>query len=265
MSNFSNAFTPNAEAIAVALLGPSTSRTKYSLRWGRKGSLAVNISGKRAGRFHDFENGTGGDLVDLVQYVNGSTRAGALAWLREFSNTAPLSQKQDVELLNNLHSRPSLRWSPKAQRIWEHTVSVPGTLGEIYQRGRCCYVPEANDLRFAHAFGPYPPSLVARVTDFLSGAPMSLFFVQLDAATGMKLAKRNLGDHAVSGGVVRLSPCVEVGGSLGLAEGIETALSVIAEGRGPVWATLATETSVRFSRPASFRRSMCGRTVTRPV
>jgi phage/plasmid primase-like uncharacterized protein len=50
--------------------------------------------------------------------------------------------------------------------------------------------------------------------------------------------KRLLAGHRKTGGVIRLTEDAEVTQALGLAEGIETALSVMADGWTPVWASV---------------------------
>jgi len=49
-----------------------------------------------------------------------------------------------------------------------------------------------------------------------------------------------------AGGCVKLSPDDDVTMGLGIAEGIETALSVMATGWSPVWATLSASTMANF-------------------
>lgn len=247
MGALSSPFLPYTEDIAVSLLGAPTYRSRNELRWGRKGSFCVWIGGPHTGRFKDFETGPGGDLLDLVQEKMGCNRASALEWLRSFTgevrpSVAPLTQSSAAP------SQP-LVWSTEAQTIWNRSVPLKGTLGEDYLKARKCYVPDVSDLRFLQA-GKHPPALVARVTDFVTGAPMTLAFIRLDPQSGRKAsgpgAKTCLWGHRKSGGVVRLSRFVEVGGRLGVAEGIETAMTVIAEGHGPVWAALGADNLKRL-------------------
>ncbi|MCV0352560.1 MAG: toprim domain-containing protein [Nitratireductor sp.] len=79
---------------------------------------------------------------------------------------------------------------------------------------------------------------------------MTLAFVRLDPRTGYKTcgarAKTMLLGHKLSGGIVRLAETVEAGGRIGVAEGIETALSIMASGHGPVWATLGSNNLAKF-------------------
>ena len=59
--------------VATALLGEANRQlsSKRELRFGRKGSLAVLTRGKKAGWWYDHENGVGGDLINLIEHVQG--------------------------------------------------------------------------------------------------------------------------------------------------------------------------------------------------
>src|SRR5262245_23522181 len=55
-----------AEFIAPALLGEPTSINRHELRWGRRGSVSLRLTGKKRGLWCDFKSGEGGDLLDLI-------------------------------------------------------------------------------------------------------------------------------------------------------------------------------------------------------
>ncbi len=78
-------FAALAEPVARELLGAPNARLscKDELRFGSNGSLKVAISGKAAGTFTDFENGTGGGLLDLIGREVGGDRKSATEWLRK--------------------------------------------------------------------------------------------------------------------------------------------------------------------------------------
>ena len=61
--------------VAVALLGEPSSRTGRELRYGRRGSLSVDLAG---GHWFDHEAGEGGGVVELVTRERGDV-AEALA------------------------------------------------------------------------------------------------------------------------------------------------------------------------------------------
>ena len=67
--------------VANRLLGsPSFIETPGVLRWGHKGRMRVDT---RRGRWHDFESGESGGVVDLVTHSTSLTRPEAIRWLRE--------------------------------------------------------------------------------------------------------------------------------------------------------------------------------------
>ena len=76
------------EPVVRDLLGepnPRLSRpNRGELRYGTRGSLLVKIPpNSRAGQWYDFEAGTGGGLISLVEHIQGTPRAEAISWLRD--------------------------------------------------------------------------------------------------------------------------------------------------------------------------------------
>lgn len=131
------------------------------------------------------------------------------------------------------------------QRLWREAACLTGSLAERYLARRGI-VAGSPDLRFLARtpLGPkgavqFLPALVAAVRNDLGILALHRTF--LDAKTG-KIAKfdgpkRALG--SLGRGAVRLHG--PRGGKLGLAEGIETALSAKQLSGIPCWATLGTE------------------------
>nr|BDD44738.1 hypothetical protein 4 [Rhodospirillaceae bacterium] len=73
------------EPVARALLGEPNARASNgsTLRWGTHGSLAVTISGDKAGTWFDHENNEGGGTIDLVTRGTGLKDREAVAWIEE--------------------------------------------------------------------------------------------------------------------------------------------------------------------------------------
>jgi putative DNA primase/helicase len=127
-------------------------------------------------------------------------------------------------------------------RIWARTLPLRGTLAEVYLEHRHCVLPPADsDLRFLPSSERYPPSLCALITDAVTNKPMSLHFTRLASdgrgKAGTERDKTLLKYHRKAGGVIRLWPDTDVRYGLGIAEGIETALSA-GHAFTPVWATV---------------------------
>jgi hypothetical protein len=134
--------------------------------------------------------------------------------------------------------------SDYGRALWSECVGLAGTTGAAYLRARSCVVPPADGHLRYHPALKHPPSgiagpaLVALVTDAASGQPLTLHRTWI-LASGEKAPvdppRMLLGGHRKAGGVVRLWPDEAVTMGLGLAEGIETALS-LAHAYTPVWA-----------------------------
>lgn len=127
--------------------------------------------------------------------------------------------------------------------LWAKCQPLKGTLGEQYLLHRRCIVPP-GDLRFHPSLTHKPsgksgPALVALITDAITGLPMSLHRTWITSAGKADLIPPRLllGGHAKQGGVIRLWSDEYVTQGLGVAEGIETALS-LAHAYQPVWACI---------------------------
>jgi hypothetical protein len=77
------------EALAGELLGKPAVKTARVWRFGRKGSLVVNVGGPRAGRWYSFEAGQGGDALDLVAWVRQTRLSEALSFGRAWLGGRP--------------------------------------------------------------------------------------------------------------------------------------------------------------------------------
>lgn len=126
--------------------------------------------------------------------------------------------------------------------LWSACKPLAGiALGYLESR-RCRIPPADGDLRYhlslAHPTGYVGPALVARITDAVTGQPMSLHrtWVLPDGRKAdVDPPRLLLGGHRKQGGVIRLWPNEAVTTGLGVAEGVETALSLAWAGM-PVWA-----------------------------
>jgi hypothetical protein len=77
-------FSSRIGDIARHLLGEPNARLSNprTLRFGRKGALAVYTDGNRRGFWRDFATGDHGGALDLIVRERGGDRAEAFAWLR---------------------------------------------------------------------------------------------------------------------------------------------------------------------------------------
>ncbi|WJF91157.1 toprim domain-containing protein [Paraburkholderia bonniea] len=128
--------------------------------------------------------------------------------------------------------------------LWKDCKSLSGT-ALAYLNARHCRIPPADgDLRYhaslKHPSGYVGPALVALVTDVVTGEPMSLHrtWIRPDGRKAdIDSPRLLLSGHRKQGGVIRLWPDEAVTVGLGIAEGIESALS-LAWAYVPVWACI---------------------------
>jgi hypothetical protein len=135
-----------------------------------------------------------------------------------------------------------------ARRTWRETVGLRGTLGETYLRARGCAIPPVDsECRFHRNLLHWPsgehfPALVARVssaTDAAKSLTLHVTFLSPDGGGKAPVERSKLlWPHLpAKSGVIRLWPDDAVTYGLGVAEGIESALS-LAHALQPVWSLI---------------------------
>jgi putative DNA primase/helicase len=143
-----------------------------------------------------------------------------------------------------------------AMRIWSSARIIAETPAERYLRQRAILVA-SGELRFhpRTPLGPRPftqfrPALIAAVRDETGLVGIHRTF--LDHRTGRlaTLPNPKLGLGRFGSGAVRLAPAAA---RLGLAEGLETALSAMMLFGMPCWATLGTQRFGLVTLPAGVR------------
>jgi len=136
------------------------------------------------------------------------------------------------------------RLSDWGHRLWQECVPLDG-LALDYLTARSCVIPPVDgDLRWhpklRHPSGVAGPALVALVTNAQTAEPISLHRTWIGAGgekAALEPARALLGGHRKAGGVIRLWPDDAVTTGLGIAEGVETALS-LAHAYRPVWSAI---------------------------
>jgi len=133
--------------------------------------------------------------------------------------------------------------SPWGRALWEATHELSGTAVEYLRHRRCVIPPRYGALRWhpqlKHPSGYTGAGLVALISDIHSDKPLSLHRTWI-TATGkadVHPPRLQLAGHSLKGGVIKLWPDQDVGHTLGIAEGIETALS-LAHSVQPVWSCI---------------------------
>jgi putative DNA primase/helicase len=145
-----------------------------------------------------------------------------------------------------------------ALRVWRESKPAAGlTLVERYLRGRGIAIPVPPTIRFhpnlRHPSGVYAPAMVAAVEHVRSGNTVIAIhrtWLRDDGNGKAALDPQKAALGPIAGGAVRLTP---TGETLALAEGIETALSVLQATAVPIWATLGTANLSRVELPDCVR------------
>lgn len=135
--------------------------------------------------------------------------------------------------------------SQLGQELFASCTGLRGTTGERYLMARnCALPPDDGDLRYhpnlRHFSGYTGPALVALVTHAVTRVPMTLHrtWIRSDGKKAdVDPPRMLLGGHRKAGGVIRLWPDECVTHSLGIAEGIETALT-LATVLKPAWSLI---------------------------
>ncbi len=203
----------------------------------RTPSFTIN---DQRGAFHCFGCGANGDHVDWLKHREGLTFSEALNRLDGDGRPQPTNggvapvprdkPKEDTD---------SIAW---ALSLWDAALSAYGTLVETYlhNRGVDILLPEA--LRFAPALresqtGRFYPAMLAAIVDGageLIGVHRTYLRSDGRGKAPIPAAKKVAG--RIAGGTIQLAP---PGPLLGLAEGIETALSVTQATGVPCWAAVS--------------------------
>lgn len=135
--------------------------------------------------------------------------------------------------------------SPHGRELWAACKAISGPARDYLMARGCVIPPRDGDLRW-HPSLRHPPSgyegpaLVALLTDAETNEPRTLHRTWVKAS-GQKAPvdppRMLLGGHRKAGAVCRLWPDEAVTLGLGIAEGVETGLS-LAHGMQPVWACI---------------------------
>ena len=135
--------------------------------------------------------------------------------------------------------------------LWNSTLKLSGVALQYLAYRRCVIPPEGSHLRWhpslKHPSGYVGPALVSLVTNIHSREPLSLHrtWITAHGKADLETPRLPLANHSLKDGVIRLYPDDWVTNRLGIAEGIETALSM-AWAFNPVWSTIDSGHLTKF-------------------
>jgi hypothetical protein len=200
--------------------------------------------------YHCFGCGAHGDAMDWLQRARGLSLSDAVTYLGGDRAAAQKSLSGDETKVPKNFSGPlpalrlpdpdALRKLATARRTWTEALPPHGTPVEIYLAVRGVHLPDADVLRW-HPRCPHEggtlPAMVALmtepVTDEFRGIHRTFLKADGTGKADVPKPKMMLGGS----GIIQLADLHDIGTGLALAEGLETALSVMQVlGWGPVWA-----------------------------
>jgi putative DNA primase/helicase len=225
----------------------------------KNGSCVITMSGMHAGDWIDFDCGEGGGPIDALARATGLSGRELFAYAAKLVGVSPNGGGVTPGNMSTRLQSPRKDAGREIDLIVAAAMPIAGTVAEYYLKSRSLADPAASDLVFhaglAHRESRTShPAMVAIVRN-QSGKRIAIHRTWLSAGGNGKanVEKPRMMLGPVTGGAVRLA---EIGSDkvLGVAEGIETALSVMAACPNlPVWATLSAAGLERVVLPPEVR------------
>ncbi|QGM96257.1 DUF7146 domain-containing protein [Methylocystis parvus] len=145
-----DALNDRAVELVSYLLGAEPNRrlsNRRAKRWGRKGSFALALTGRKRGLYYDHEAQEGGDLFHLIRKYAVRDFAGAVQWACDWlgwgEGHAPEPRKSDMlrRERQEREAREAARQAAEdakraaiAKRKFAEARPIEGTPGEVYLR-----------------------------------------------------------------------------------------------------------------------------------
>lgn len=203
------------DEIAVSLLGDPQQRDRRELRWGTKGSLALDLT---KALWYDHERGEGGDIIALAMRELRCSFIEAARWLAQYSGAAMPATRRATS--TDEQSRLSY-----ARRLWAEARPLAGSEGERYFAHRGLLLPEPIRLRLRYHYGKR--AVVCAFRSMVDHEVTGVQLLPLDAP------KKSHG--ILKGSAVMLLPGT---GTLTVSEGVASAIGALNKGltEGALWA-----------------------------
>lgn len=228
--------------LARYLLGEPNRRmsNRRELRFGRNGSLSVEIAGKKVGSWFDHsgelccpDGKSYGGPFDLIMAAHHCGFRDALDTARDFlgSPRPDTAHEAPAIVLRSTADDDEAARIARAMSCWDRSVDPRGTVVEEYLRSRWIVLPDgvAGDvIRFCAS----PRMMVALMRDIHTDEPCGIHRTFL-TPEGAKIEKRMLG--RAKGAAIKLSPDEDVTSGLHIGEGIESTLSGMYVDLLPAW------------------------------
>jgi phage/plasmid-associated DNA primase/phage/plasmid primase-like uncharacterized protein len=254
------------DELSLHLLGRpnETLSTTRQLRYGRKGSLAIEIDGEKAGTWFDHEQGKGGDALSLIEKQCGLHNGAALDWARDWLGLSSIKTKEtdhEKKLVVQPKSSavgpqgetdcppPPEQRAAKVADIVSKCTTVEGTSTQFYLRKRAITVQPPDCIRFRpYACGGFG-ALVALATDDQGDvlAVQQIYLTNDGKKAPVDVVKRT--NKAVDGWASKAAVRFAGTQPIVLTEGVETGLSVWQATGQETWACLGISNIARAPLP----------------
>ena len=225
----------------------------------QSGSCVIMLAGDHAGDWHDFDGSQGGGPLSTLEHGTGLTGRMLFAEAAQmvgWSASSPARQEPPPQ------RKPERDTTHEIAFVRQQAAPIISSPAERYLLGRGLAVPDSADLLFHPDLANYETkagylAMLGLVRD-VAGAVIALHRTYLqqdgDAVRKADVPKPRMMLGKTGGGAVRLA-LIGPHGVLGLCEGIETGLAVMAACPGlPVWATLSTSGIEQVQLPPEARR-----------
>jgi len=248
------------EMLAETLLGAPSIRKARTWRWGKQGSLSLEITGRKRGAWHSHEAEAGGRPFHLICHAKSCSMAEAIVWARDWTGGTPgaghdYKAEQDARQAERdrkarEHAAEDAKDAEQrikvARRMWAQAVPITGTVAERYLV-EARRIPVSAAWPGAIRFHPPTNSLIVAAT-LADGTVQAVQRVRLapDAQKTPHTAETptKVTNGVLAGAAVRL-PSLNIVDNIHdvctpllLAEGPETGLSVWAATGHETWIAL---------------------------
>lgn len=223
-------------------------------------SLYIVRRGDKAGTWRDCASGEHGDAIHLIQATQRLDFKAALDWADRWLGDAMVIMRSRHPVRIAVPHDPTwtgddAQRSIAAHDIWTQARPALGSPVEAYLRFRGIRIAPPASLRFCevlrHCQGHSGPALVAAIQNserIITAVQRIWLAPDGQGKAACDPAKKTLGP--MTDGAVRLA---RAGHTLGLAEGIETALSAMQLYSLPVWAVLGASRMDAAALPEDVR------------
>jgi P4 family phage/plasmid primase-like protien len=223
----------------------------------KQGSCVITLEGEHAGDWIDFDGNEGAGPLSTLEHATGFSGRSLFQYAAELVGcptdgktvTSPRPEKtRDRKVAGEIES------------ILSRTEPLAGSCAQTYLTSRGLAAPQTPDLLF-HPDVTYwdtktgHPAMIAVVRE-LGGARAAIHrtYLAADGSDKAVVPKPRMMLGPVAGCAVRLGE-IGVAGVLGIAEGVETGLSVMTACSGlPVWAALSAGNMAKLQLPPEAAR-----------